>query len=251
MGSRCFDIDRFQFTELEPIDWSARLEGHMRSAARLLLVVAAACSLGSAHAQLDRVLRAAVAHGRLSGKYVAKPAMASFTFYRRVCERYPALSNFGTLGLLGLCGDALQQSIEGATRATYDVQRTARFVLFRIAFVAPLYSVWYPWLERFQFTKNSPAAKVFMDCFVSTPLQHAALFSTQAVLYDGLHARDALERCATVMPRSLPASWAFWIPVQALTFTAVPPPMRVTFISAVALVWNAVLSGINHASSRT
>jgi hypothetical protein len=220
----------------------------MRCALRLLLVVFL-CSVGGTCAQLDRVLRAAVAHGRLSSLQAAKPAMASWTLYRRACERHPVLSNFGTLGLLGLCGDVLQQSIEGATRASYDAQRTARFVFFRIGFVAPLYTVWYPWLERLPFTKGSPAAKVVMDCFVSTPLQHAVLFSTQAMLYDGLSARDAVDRCSSVMPRSLPASWAFWIPVQCFTFTAIPPAMRVTWISSVSLIWNAVLSGMNHASS--
>lgn len=221
----------------------------MRAAARLLLWVAFVCCIGSSSAQLDRVLRAAVAHGRLSGLHAAKPAMATWTLYRRVCERHPVLSNFGTLGLLGLCGDVLQQSMEGATRTTYDLQRTARFVLFRIGFVAPLYTVWYPWLEKLPFARGSPAAKVLMDCFVSTPLQHAVLFSTQTMLYDGLGPRDAVERCASVMPRSLPASWVFWIPVQCFTFTAVPPAMRVTWISSVSLVWNAILSGMNHASS--
>ena len=61
---------------------------------------------------------------------------------------------------------------------------------------------------------------------------------------------DAAVRCATMLPQTLPASWAFWGPAQLLTFGVVPPHLRVAFVNTVSLAWNSVMSGFNQAARK-
>jgi len=169
-------------------------------------------------------------------------ATGSGVWYGELCRRHPFAANVLVIGGLAVVGDSIMQHLEGER----DAIRLARFTAFRVGYTAPFYTVWYRLLSL-AVPASLPIAsaaviKTCADCFISTPLQHMALFSSQAV-FEG-RAHEALDRCATMMPRSLPASWCFWGPCQLITFSCVPAHLRVTFINLVSLSWNVVLSGL-------
>ena len=93
----------------------------------------------------------------------------------------------------------------------------------------------------------APLIKVMLGATVLTPMQHSVLFSSHA-LFDGASISEAVERTAKMLPKSVPTSWGFWIPVQFVTFTAIAPPLRIAWVSTVSLIWNVILSGFNGAA---
>jgi len=168
-----------------------------------------------------------------------------FGWYARFSLDRPFMSNLATMGLFAVMGDVVMQHLEGNGDA-YDFERTARFALFRVGYSAPFYTVWYALLARV--VPPVPVAraavlKAALDNAVATPAQHVALFACQAA-WEG-QAHEAVARCMGTLPRSLPASWAFWVPVQLVTFGVVPAEFRVAWINTVSLGWNAILSGFN------
>lgn len=163
--------------------------------------------------------------------------------YERACQRYPFLVNGATIGVLGVVGDVVQQTIEGAAATGYDFHRTLQFAAFKVGFVAPMYSIWYPWLESLRLHQAlAPLIKVMLGATILTPMQHSVLFSSHAI-FDGASMSEAVERTAKMLPKSVPTSWGFWIPVQFVTFTAIAPPLRIAWVSTVSLIWNVILSG--------
>ena len=48
----------------------------------------------------------------------------------------------------------------------------------------------------------------------------------------------ALER----LPSTLLRNWSFWIPVQYVQFSMIPPELQVTYCAAFGVIWNAILS---------
>ena len=166
--------------------------------------------------------------------------------YTRLCVRQPLLANGITMAAIAMAGDSLMQVVEG--NSEFDVERTARFTLFRVAFSAPFYTMWYALLAAAVPATLHPGSaaliKTALDNLVATPAQHVAFFSSQAA-WDG---ESAWARVTSTLPRSLPASWAFWGPTQLVTFGVVPAHLRVLFVNMVSLSWNAVMSGLNQQS---
>ena len=92
------------------------------------------------------------------------------------------------------------------------------------------------WFER-------SALKVAFDQFVYTPVVYIPSFylvtgelrgQTLSSIWEDLFVNGLL--AATTEE-----SWLIWIPAQAITFTIVPPQLRVAFVAAVGFVWNMVL----------
>ena len=161
---------------------------------------------------------------------------------------YRLLANLVTMGGFAVAGDALMQRLEGNDE--YDARRTLRFTIFRLAYSAPFYTMWYAVLARIVPAAPMVRAAVIqaaLDNLIATPAQHAALFACQAVWEGQPH--EAVARCVATLPHSVPASWAFWGPVQLVTFSVVPAELRVAWINAVSLGWNAILSGFNQRAS--
>uniref|UniRef100_A0A7S3P9H4 Peroxisomal membrane protein MPV17 n=1 Tax=Amphora coffeiformis TaxID=265554 RepID=A0A7S3P9H4_9STRA len=44
------------------------------------------------------------------------------------------------------------------------------------------------------------------------------------------------------LPATLVRNWSFWVPVQFIQFSMVPPELQVTYCAAFGVVWNAILS---------
>lgn len=190
----------------------------------------------------------AIRQAAIGSRRLMRSSGVALKVYERACQRYPFLVNGATIGILGIIGDVVQQTLEGAAATGYDLHRTLQFTAFKVGFVAPMYSIWYPWLERLRLHQMyAPLIKVLLGASVLTPLQHSVLFSSHAI-FDGASLQEAVERTAKVLPKSVPTSWGFWIPVQFITFTAIAPPLRIAWVSTVSLVWNVILSGFNGAA---
>ena len=182
--------------------------------------------------------------------------------YLSLCETRPIVSNMVTGGILACMGDALMQGIEQQTamrqpgdtgKHEYDMARTARFLLFRVALVAPLYTMWLSTLEALPLAHLPPIQKAAvmgaMDLLLFSPPLHCTFFASQA-LWEGEDAAEAFQRCASMLPKTLPVSWCFWAPTQLITFSVVPPPLRVAFVNSASLAWNTVMSSFNQLARR-
>ena len=173
--------------------------------------------------------------------------------YTRLCKSQPTLANAVTVGTVALLGDLIMQSLEivSGASAGWDARRCVRFVTIRTAITTTLYT---PWLRALDLTVRglppltTGVIKAVLDCAIYTPLYHVTLFSSVALM-EGRPWDEAMARCVATLPRSLPASWSFWLPTQTITFSLVPSHLRVTFINAVSLVWNSIMSGLSHATA--
>ena len=148
-------------------------------------------------------------------------------------------------------GDAFMQILDQSS--SYDYLRTLRFVIYRVAVVVPLYSAWMALLNKASLP-GSPlqqaAAKAILDnLFFSPPAQ--LLFYTAMALLEGKSGQVALQRCASMMPKSLPASWVFWGPTQLVCFALIPPHLRVAFVQAAGFIWNIFMSFFGQSARST
>lgn len=129
-------------------------------------------------------------------------------------------------------------------RSSYDYLRTVRFFIYRVAVVVPLYTAWMGLLNRASLPGpplQQAATKAVLDNLLFSPPAHLLFYTTMALL-EGQNIKVALQRCASMMPVSLPAAWAFWGPTQLVCFALIPPHLRVAFVQATGLVWNMIMS---------
>ena len=152
------------------------------------------------------------------------------------------LTTLLTVSVAAVGGDLLSQTTEGSL---WDPLRTLRFAAVRVLCAAPLYAAWLHVLEQVgQLVPRGgcrTTAKVVLDCFVYSPVYQLLFFSCMAAA-DGYAPNAAFRRSLLMLPETLLASWKFWVPVQAVTFAACPLHLRVAWVHAVGLVWNAVMS---------
>lgn len=146
-------------------------------------------------------------------------------------------------------GDLLAQAAAGSLVVEWDSQRTLRFWAVRALCAAPIYAAWVNLLERINAVVPEggglrTATKVVLDSFAYSPIYQLCFFSALACA-EGCSPALALRRTLRMLPRSLMASWSFWVPVQVFTFAVCPPQLRVAWVHGVGLVWNAVLSALN------
>ncbi|KAK3809563.1 MAG: hypothetical protein J3Q66DRAFT_287942 [Benniella sp.] len=145
----------------------------------------------------------------------------------------------------------LQAGKEKVTDATsFDLPRTGRFVLYNFS-VAPLIHTWYSFLDRnFPITNTTatttklahtmtPALKRMMaDQVLFAPVGLALLFSGLTVL-EGGGVQEIKDKLNTTYLSTLKANYAIWPAVQLVNFSVMPLQLRLPFVSAVGIVWNA------------
>jgi hypothetical protein len=162
--------------------------------------------------------------------------------YAAFSERHPFESNMVTCGAIAVGGDAFMQLID--QRSSYDYLRTVRFVSYRLCVVIPLYTAWMAVLNKASLPGpplQQAATKAVLDNLLFSPPAQL-LFYTWMALLEGQNAKVALQRCASMMPVSLPASWMFWGPTQFVCFALIPPHLRVAYVQAAGFIWNIFLS---------
>lgn len=186
-------------------------------------------------------------------------------------ERRPWLAQGIAIAVIALAGDTIAQSLEGTDLTSWDRTRTCRFIVWRVVIFMPLYTGWIYSLEwalppkqpssrpdldlgRAKAVSTARAGtvlggllerswrvtlKVLLDAFLWTPVQQVIFFLVIAGM-EGRSLGEGWRRCMLMLPRTLPASWAFWMPVQFLTYGVFQPRHRVVWCNCVSLVWNIV-----------
>ena len=174
------------------------------------------------------------------------------TLYERSSRRTPLLVQASTAGCVAAVGDVAMQVAERwrdtpTSSSMYDPARTARIASFRLLIFGPAYSLWLRCLERLPMPKAQGQAvllKVLLDQSVWTPPSIGA-FYTWMGCWEGLPPADCAARARAMLWPTLQVNWPFWGGIQLFTFSAVPPPWRVAWISVVHVFWNAFLSSMN------
>ena len=90
-------------------------------------------------------------------------------------------------------------------------------------------------------------SKVFLDALLFTPVSQITFYIFLAFA-EGCSLSEGWARCLLILPRSLPASYAFWTPVQCLTFSVVPTRHRIVWVQSVCL-WNIAASTFNQSAA--
>ena len=158
------------------------------------------------------------------------------------------MTNVLTTAVLAAAGDGFVQRLERGDGIDYA--RTARFVVFRVAFALPLYMTWLRALDALPLSMLRPlhaaTVKALTDVIVWAPPFQASFFVFQA-LGEGEAWDAATARAAAALPSTLPKSAAFWCPCHLITFGVVPPSLRMPFVTTAQLAWNMCLSSFNSA----
>lgn len=102
------------------------------------------------------------------------------------------------------------------------------------------------WLQAFM--PHNPTAvaavagKVGIDQLLFSPASTAVFFAWANVAAGtpGRTRGDLREKWAP----SVKAAWALWVPAMTINMALVPPPMRILWINAMAIVWTNILSGM-------
>lgn len=149
----------------------------------------------------------------------------------------------------GIIGDSVAQRMENTK--TYDARRTATYVSW-CNLVAEFYT--HPWnvimVERWLpafigetlCTRNLLAA-LAIDNFVLSPFVYYPLFYLFKDLAAGcFNLRQTLEQYRREFWPQMRLMVSIWLPANLLSFTVVPPHLRVAYTSLVGTAWVLVLS---------
>ena len=179
-----------------------------------------------------------------SSSLTAAPAIAS----RWILDN-PHHSTAVISSVRGLVGDCMAQRLEGSK--TFDARRTATYVSWS-NLVAELYTR--PWngflVERFfpAFVGDSLCwrnllTSVAVDNFLLSPLVYYPLFYLFKDAASGCFAiRKTLAQYRRELWPQLRLLWMVWIPANLVSFSLVPPHLRVAYNGLVGTLWVLALS---------
>ena len=106
--------------------------------------------------------------------------------------------------------------------------------------------VFYVFLAAAEVSQPHPCARPALAPRSSCPRADVALMPRA----QGRSFSEGWARCVLILPRSVPASWLFWTPVQCLTFSVVPIRLRLVWIQSVSILWNVASSTFNAAAAK-
>ena len=167
---------------------------------------------------------------------------------RRVQMTAPSTFSFALGGAIMGVGDAAVQVV--VEEHAVDRQRLLVCSAFNASVSVPL-NFWYAYLDRVW--KHSFASKILFNQVVSSATLTPG-FLAWAPFFESLVAGDspatAVESARqSVESEALPMaiqSFGLWTPVNAIMFAWVPQPMRISYMSAVAVLWGAYCSWVAH-----
>jgi hypothetical protein len=146
-----------------------------------------------------------------------------------------------TGGLLALLGELLQQLYFSTSRRV-DAGRLLKMTSFSVL-MRPVMHYKYMLLDMAVPGSDqlSVYGKLALDQLVGDPIFYVLWY-----LYDGLVREQSVANVPRVVKKELwsmmLANWSVWPFVQWVTFTFVPPHLRVLFGNLVGLVWNIYFS---------
>jgi len=149
----------------------------------------------------------------------------------------------------GLIGDCLAQCLEGSKR--FDARRTATYVSW-CNLVAELYTRpwnciivprYFPAIVGNVLCWHGLLTSVAIDNFVLSPfVYYPCYYLFKDAAAGCFNLRNTLAQYRREFWPQMRLLWAVWIPTQLVSFSLVPPHLRVAFSGAVGTLWVTALS---------
>lgn len=177
------------------------------------------------------------------------------------------IQHIGTGGVLTLVGDVLAQSLTSKTREIsgefklppedWDKIRTAAFVAFGGIYTGGVQHFIFEYLNA---AYDDPIQRLLLAQFFFIPFCY---YPTFLLMVPALRAgwEETFENAGNFVspeatarreqlfsevfgkiPSTLVRNWCFWLPVQFVQFSFIPPNLQITYVAAFGVIWNAILS---------
>jgi len=156
-----------------------------------------------------------------------------------------------TAGCIGACGDWLMQWQEGASSfQQLDLRRTARIAVYRSAHAPAVEAGWNYFDRRLAGVGGviGVVARIMCDQVFMAPPSIAAFYLSQGTM-EGLPLATSIARTRENFWPTMGVCFPYWFCCHLLTFSIIPPDARIGYTSCCGVVWNAILSGHNHAAA--
>uniref|UniRef100_A0A1L8D9B9 Putative conserved plasma membrane protein n=1 Tax=Nyssomyia neivai TaxID=330878 RepID=A0A1L8D9B9_9DIPT len=121
-----------------------------------------------------------------------------------------------------------------------DTSSLGRYSIMGTCIISPIMFAWYKWLDK-KYVGTAVrilAPKLFLDTFVLTPVLLTTFFTGMSTM------EGAEDKFAEFRQKFLPTfarSCVFWVPIQTLNFTFIPPTYRIVFMGMCSFVWINIL----------
>ncbi|KAJ1449336.1 hypothetical protein M885DRAFT_622642 [Pelagophyceae sp. CCMP2097] len=163
--------------------------------------------------------------------------------YVGLLRAYPLRTNVATAVVVGGCGDALAQRIEGTE---IDKKRMTRVSGWGV-YMGSSSVVWYKFLDRFGGGVRGVATKVLLNQVCMAPATNALFYLYAEAWKDeaGLFERYKKRMEVHFLP-TMQQSIIAWVPIQTLNFAIVPLVLRPLFLNVAFVLWTANLSMRGH-----
>ena len=178
--------------------------------------------------------------------------MLALNAYRAWSRRRPLSAAFATCFVKGSASDAVAQHLEDEP---FDAPRNFAFATFSGAYLG----IGQHFVYNIAFTRAfgagrdwaTAAKKVAADSFAHVPLVYLPLYYPfkQIALGDGPYgerAADGLRRYADDAPVVLTTYWKTWPAVHFVSFSVLPPELRIGFVASASFLWLIFLSYASH-----
>ncbi|EGG21327.1 pmp22 family protein [Cavenderia fasciculata] len=175
--------------------------------------------------------------------------------YIRALDRFPLIVKSLTTGTLMGTGDVMAQSIEyyrygektKKKSFEWDIGRTMTMSGVGLCFSGPVLHFWYRKLDRVFKGEGKivVAKKLACDQLLFAP----CVISVFMGIMDTLNHKSPnsiLPRIKRDLPPALLVNWSLWPLAQTVTFSVIPPHLRVLFVSIVSVFWNIFLSQLGN-----
>lgn len=168
---------------------------------------------------------------------------------RSLTCRHPVLTNTVLYGSLYTLAEVSRQRLSGRSSrnpaTALDLASVKRYAIMGTLVIPPIFTRWYRWLDtRFPATSGPVLVKkLVLDQFLLTPVVIVIFFVGMAWL-EGQQGDQRLAELRQKGVNTFLIDCCFWLPVQLLNFSLVPPQLRVAFIGLATFVWLNVLAYI-------
>lgn len=180
---------------------------------------------------------------------IAALFLSLWTRYNAALLSKPLCTSVATAGVLNALGDVLAQCLTSLKSCGLDLARISRYGIFGSIVAGPMGCLWFAVLERaFRQTVGIRAVlgKTAADTLLFSPFFLVLFFSGMAIMNGG-----GMEEVKGDLRAKVPATWVaccnFWPFINIVSFSVVPPPLRVLFINGISVFWVAFLSAVNSA----
>lgn len=136
---------------------------------------------------------------------------------------------------------------------TFSVRRNALFALWSAAYCGScqhyIFNVAFSRAFGTATTASVALQKAAADSFIATPLLGIPIYYACKPAIEGVTGQgplDGLKEYAAGFPEFYFKPAMVWIPAHLLTFSVVPPPMRIAWTATVSVGWLSFVSMTSH-----